>query len=172
MNEGSTSGAGAGRPVRSTGSLHLLRDRGVRASLVFVAVAAAGFVMVSLAWRGVAAKLTVSLQLPFVASAGLGGAALAGTGATLLAVHLERRAAAERRAELDKILRTTVNLAEALRRRTSRLHRLDLVALRSTVHRRECRVVAARDDVVPTSSRQALLAGWHACRVCRPLARS
>jgi hypothetical protein len=97
-----------------------LFDRGVQAGLVLVAGAAAGFAVLGLAWSGVAAKLFVSLQMPYVVSGAIGGIALAGTCLAVVAVHYERRTAAADRAELEDVLSIIGDIAEVLPGRLAR----------------------------------------------------
>lgn len=91
-----------------------LADRGVRAALVLVAVAAAGLAGLGLAWRGAAATLGVWVQMPFVVSGAVGGVALAGCFLALLGVHLERRAAARERLVLESAIASAAETAETL----------------------------------------------------------
>lgn len=97
-----------------------LAEPGGRASLVLISLSLAGLVALGLAWRGTASQLYVGFQLPFVASGDFGGVALIGAGAGLLAIHLERRAAATRRAAMDDIVRSAAVLAESVRKRVGR----------------------------------------------------
>lgn len=94
--------------------LRPLADRGIQASLVLVAIAAAGLVGLGLAWRGGAATLGVYTQMPFVVSGGIGGVALTGAFLGLLAVHRERRAAATERLWLEAAIATATEIAEKL----------------------------------------------------------
>ena len=159
----------ASRPVRRRAAA-ALADPGLRAALVLTTVVLAGFAGIAVGWRGVAANLYVPLQVPFLVSAAVGGVALAGTAAALLAVHLERRAAAVRRRELDSIIRTTGLIAQALRRRHERRGSESLVLLRNNVHRASCRVIAGRTDSLPLAPRRADDRGLRRCRICFPAA--
>jgi hypothetical protein len=96
-----------------------LRDPSIRACLGFVAFVVTGFVVLVLAWRGAAHEAFTFLQMPWVASGGLVGVALIGMGVGLLDVHLFRRAAAERRAQTDDLLRQVAHAAELIRRRAT-----------------------------------------------------
>ncbi|HVA61546.1 MAG TPA: hypothetical protein VNG13_13565 [Mycobacteriales bacterium] len=146
-----------------------LADPGIRAALVLLGIVLAGFTGIALAWRGVAATLYVSIQFPFLVSAGLGGAALVAAGLALLTTHLQRREAAARRVEIDTIVRTTGLLAEALRRRhTTSRATPGRVRLGSTLHEATCRLVAARDDATAVTGAQAVAAELRSCRVCQP----
>jgi hypothetical protein len=89
-----------------------LRDPGARAVAVLIAAAAAGFVALGLAWRGLAATLDVWVQLPFVVSGGFGGVALTGTALALLDIHLSRRSAAAERVALEELLAALSALTE------------------------------------------------------------
>jgi hypothetical protein len=97
-----------------------LRDPGVRAAAALALVAGSGFVVVALAWRGAAAQRYVSQQLPFVVSGAAGGLALSGAALAFLIIHLDRRAAAERRAAMDDVVRDVTAIAEAIRARRAR----------------------------------------------------
>jgi len=76
--------------VRSRRSLVTLRDPGVRAALVLLASAVAGFVLFAVAWRGVARTIYVPFQLPWLMSAGVVGVAI--IGAALGALSIQRGA--------------------------------------------------------------------------------
>lgn len=89
-----------------------LTDRGVRAGIALALVALAGLALIALAWSGVAARIYVPIQLPFVISGAFAGIALAGTSLALLAVHLERRAAATDRLALEQGIRTLAEVAD------------------------------------------------------------
>lgn len=83
----------------------------------------AGFVTLGFAWRSVARTIYVALQVPGMVSGGLGGLALIGLGATLLAVQLGRRDAAREQRVTDELLDEVaglVALGPALRARVAR----------------------------------------------------
>ena len=88
----------------------VLRDPRVFTTLTFMGLAAGGFVLVLLGWRGVAATLFVSLQLPWVVSGAFAGIALTGAALALLNAHLDRAEAATERAELAELQRETLRL--------------------------------------------------------------
>jgi hypothetical protein len=95
--------------------------------LLFLAFAAGGLVAVVVGWRITALERFVPLQAPAGVSAGVGGVVLAGTGLALLALQLERRAAAHRADAIDELLDEAAQLAlvggllrEAARARRSR----------------------------------------------------
>jgi hypothetical protein len=84
-----------------------------------VGIGMSGLLVLGLAWRGIAPILDASVQMTFLVSGGLGGLALVAFGAVLLTIHLDRRAAAVRRAQMDQIVRTTAAIAAAAQRRQS-----------------------------------------------------
>ena len=145
-----------------------LSDRGIQAGLVPVAGAAAGFGILGLTWSGVAAKLFVSLQLPYVVSGGFGGLALAGFCLAIAAVHYERRTSASDRVELDDAIDIVSEIAELLPVRMAR--RPALVTNGRTLHRPDCRMVAGRG--LPRWSAGQDDEELKDCRVCRPRTRA
>lgn len=91
-----------------------LFDRGVQAGLILLASAAAGFAVLGLAWSEVAAKLFVSLQMPFLVSGAIGGVAVAGASLAILAVHIERRQSADDRVVMDEVIGGLSDIVETL----------------------------------------------------------
>lgn len=75
---------------------------------VGIAVAAAGFVLIAVAWGAVAGETNVALQLPYLVSGAITGLALVMVGLTVVSVAARRR---------DAVLREqqTQLLADALR---------------------------------------------------------
>jgi hypothetical protein len=143
-----------------------LTDRGVQAAVILAAVAAGGLGALAVTWSGVAATLSVWIQLPFVVSGAFGGMAVTGTALGLMAVHLERRSAASDRSQLELAIESAGALALALpdRVRGRRPTAPTYVRNRRTLHRADCRFAVDRDwpparldgDLKP-------------CGVCRPL---
>ena len=66
----------------------------------------AGFVLVAVASRSVAATPSVATQVAYVVSGGFGGLALIGFGLGLGLVQVRRRDASRRRAELRRLAET------------------------------------------------------------------
>jgi hypothetical protein len=97
----------------------VIEDPGLRAGAVLFGAALAGFVALGIGWAGLASKLLVPLQLPFLVSGAIGGVALTGASLGLLAIHLERRATAVERAALDGVVRDAAELAELVRARAA-----------------------------------------------------
>ena len=94
----------------------VLRDPRVSTTLVLAAVAASGFALIALGWRGTAATLYVALQLPWVVSGALAGIALLGLGLGALMTHLERTEAAAERAALADLQREALRLLSRAQR--------------------------------------------------------
>ena len=91
----------------------VLRDPRVSTTLTFAVLAVAGFAMVMLGWRGVAATLFVTLQLPWLVSGAFAGLALTGAALALLVTHLNRAEAAAERAQLAELQREALRLLGA-----------------------------------------------------------
>jgi hypothetical protein len=69
-----------------------------------IAIAIAGFVLLLVAWGQVAGETQVSLQLPYVVSAGLTGLALVMVGLTVVTLAAEQRDAAARDRQMDQLV--------------------------------------------------------------------
>ena len=87
------------------------RDAALPGVLLFLGFAVGGLVAVLVGWRITALERFVPLQAPAGVSAGVGGVVLAGTGLSLLALQLERRAAAQRADAVDRLLDEAAQLA-------------------------------------------------------------
>ena len=94
-----------------------LRDPRVSTTLLFAGLVVAGFAVLMLGWRGVAATLYVVLQLPWVLSGAFAGMAVIGAGLALLVTHLNRAEAAAERAQLAELQREALRLLGAAERR-------------------------------------------------------
>jgi hypothetical protein len=93
----------------------LRRDPGLQALVVLAALAAAGFTMLALGWRGGARTPYVPLQLPWLVSGGLAGLGLLGLALGAWSIHLGRRQDALHRAAAEDLVRAAAELAEDLR---------------------------------------------------------
>ena len=91
----------------------VLRDPRVSTTLLFAGLVVAGFAVLLLGWRGVAATLYVVLQLPWVLSGAFAGMAVIGAGLALLVTHLNRAEAAAERAQLAELQREALRLLGA-----------------------------------------------------------
>lgn len=69
-----------------------------------IAIAIAGFVLLLIAWGQVAGETQVSLQLPYLVSAGLTGLALVMVGLTVVTIASEQRDAAARERQMDQLV--------------------------------------------------------------------
>lgn len=87
-----------------------LRDPWLSTVLVLALVAMAGVALLVLGYRGVALRLVVPFQVPYLLSACVVGATLLGTACTLLVVHLDRVEAATERAALGELQREALQL--------------------------------------------------------------
>ncbi|HVV74853.1 MAG TPA: hypothetical protein VHC43_02380 [Mycobacteriales bacterium] len=97
-------------------TLHF-RDPAVRSVLVLVLLAAGGFAMFALGWRGSARTVYVPLQLPWLISGGLTGFALLGLALGAWSIHLSRRENAAHREAFEDFVHDAAELAEKIRRR-------------------------------------------------------
>lgn len=92
-----------------------LRDPGVQAMLMLGLLAAIGFAMLALGWRGVARTVYVPFQVPWVVSAGMAGLGLLGMALGAWSIHLSRRDDAVHRLTVEDVVREATELAEDLR---------------------------------------------------------
>lgn len=92
-----------------------LRDPYTVSVTVLVVLAAAGLGGIAIGWRGAAASLVVSVQLPYVVSGVIGGLALLGFSLGLLIIQVRRRREAERRADFDRVVRAAADLLAVAR---------------------------------------------------------
>ena len=92
-----------------------LRDPYTVSVTVLVVLAAAGLAGIAIGWRGAAASLVVSVQLPYIVSGVIGGLALLGFSLGLLIVQVRRRREAERRADFDRVVRAAADLLATAR---------------------------------------------------------
>jgi hypothetical protein len=69
-----------------------------------IAMIAAGFLLIVLAWNGAAAVDTIQQQFPFLLSGGIGGLGLVVGGITLLLIQEQRRSTAQMIRKLEEIL--------------------------------------------------------------------
>ncbi len=81
-----------------------------------VAVAAAGFVLIAVAWGKVAGETNVGLQMPYLVSGGLTGLALVMVGLTVISVAARRRDALLREQQMRLLADALEELAGALER--------------------------------------------------------
>jgi hypothetical protein len=82
-----------------------------------VAIIAAGFALIGVAWAQIAALTNVSLQIPYLVSAGFTGLALIMVGLMTVNIAAKRQDGAERTRQMQ----TLTDTFEALRREIARL---------------------------------------------------
>lgn len=92
----------------------MLRDPRLSTSLVLASAVVAGLLLLAQGWRGLAATLVVSLQLPYLVSGAVAGVALLGAALGLLRIHLDRVEAAEERRRTAELQRETLRLLAAV----------------------------------------------------------
>jgi len=96
-------------------SARVSRDPFLVSVAVLVAMAIIGFVFVWLAWRTSTFEAIVASQLPYLASAGIGGMAIIGFSAAIFMIQLRRRTEARRRASNERVLDAAAAIVAALR---------------------------------------------------------
>jgi hypothetical protein len=93
----------------------LLADPFSVSVLVLGVLALAGLLGIAVGWKGAAASLVVSVQLPYLVSGAIGGLALLGFALGLLLIQARRRREARRRAEMDRVVRAAAAVLAAAR---------------------------------------------------------
>jgi vacuolar-type H+-ATPase subunit I/STV1 len=92
-----------------------LRDGGIQAMVVLFVLAAAGFLLMGLAWHGGARYIYVPLQIPWLVSGGMIGLAMVGVSLGAWNIHLGRRYDALHRHEVDQMVRDVSEMCEQIR---------------------------------------------------------
>jgi hypothetical protein len=87
--------------VRAPGWLH---PDGPALVWLGLGAAAAGFVLIAIAWGQVAGETQVYLQLPYLVSGGLSGLGLIMVGVTVVNVAAKRRDARARQRQIDQLV--------------------------------------------------------------------
>jgi hypothetical protein len=88
-------------------------------TFVGVLVVAAGFVLIGIAWAEIAGLTVVSLQMPYLVSAGFTGLALVMVGLVIVNVSAKRQDGAERARQMQTLTETF----QALQQEIERLNR-------------------------------------------------
>jgi hypothetical protein len=91
-----------------------LRDPFIAAVVLLTVLVAGGVLMLALAWKGSAALVRVSDQLPYLVSGGLGGLALAAFALSLLAIQRRRWLEAQRRARFERVVQMASEVLDAV----------------------------------------------------------
>jgi uncharacterized membrane protein len=139
-----------------------------------------GLIAIFLGWYGVAHTKYQYDQLPYVVSGGLLGLALVFLGGFLYFGAWVARLGTEQRESTQRLTDAMLQLADLVGRQqgsgsvgpagTSELDEvagaeLVLAGAGSTVHRRDCPLIAHREDLHPLTGDET---GLGTCRVCRP----
>ncbi|CAM3456638.1 hypothetical protein NODU109028_17865 [Nocardioides dubius] len=134
-----------------------------------------GLVVIAFGWYGAANTPYQHEQLSYLVSGGLFGLGLTFVGGFLYFGAWLARIAADGRESSKRLADTLLVLADVTSRAASLDPRgEDLGAVQvtvgegDTVHRRDCQLIAHREDLVPLGARTDALT---LCRVCRPDAR-
>jgi len=134
-----------------------------------------GIIAIMLGWYGVAHTKYQYDQLPYVVSGGLLGVGLVMLGGFLYFGAWLAKVANDQRESARQMADTMLVLADLISRQPGTGTATDTLAdpgavpvlagAGSTVHRRDCALIAHRDDLHVITGREADLA---TCRVCRP----
>ena len=176
---GSRMGAGAALPKAgrgSTGTAPLKNDYTRLFQIVLFWVGATllpmGIVVICLGWYGVANTPFGWDQQSYVLSGGFGGLALTFVGGFLYFGAWLARIAEDNREASKRLADTLLVLADVTSRSAAINDKgVDVAALPvtagggTTMHRRDCSLIAHRDDLAPVGEDNSNLAP---CRVCRP----
>ena len=140
-------------------------------------LAGIGAIAILIGWIGISGQSIVAKQLPYLISGGIGGVALVGAGAALIATEDLRRY----RDRLDRVESMVEDLHTVLLSRTDAPTRepvsspngqRGLVALpsASVFHRADCSMVAGKDKAAAVSASAIRSRGLEPCRLCEPAA--
>lgn len=142
-------------------------DRQVRnITILGLLFAAAGFIVIGVAWNGIASEAFADKQLPFLLSGGSTGVGLVIFGSALLVIGRMRAERLRTDARIEELIKATGRVGSAIASANGSENGL-VVAGRSTYHRPDCRLVQGKElDKVTVEIASA--AGLSACRVCDP----
>lgn len=142
-------------------------DRQVRLGrIVGLVFCVAGFVVITIAWNGMASVACVDCQLPYLISGGATGLGLILFGGTLLVTASIRAERLSQDARFQELSRQLSLMGAAVETQGSPDGRV--VAGKSTYHRPDCRLVKGRQDLDLITVTMAAGQGLSACRVCGP----
>ena len=112
----SPDGASAAPPLeapRSRGSLAWLGQAGIGVWLgLFLSMV--GFGLIVFAWGKVAGLLDVSLQIPYLVSAGLTGLGLIMVGLLIVGLSVRQREAADRERQLEELIEAMIRIRRSI----------------------------------------------------------
>jgi hypothetical protein len=142
-------------------------DRQVRfARILGLIFSAVGFTVIVLGWNGMAKVACPDCQLPYLLSGGAAGLGLILVGGVLLLmaqIRSERMKLGEQVDQAAGLLSRAMSSASAASSANGQV-----VAGKSTYHRRECRLVEGKADLNLVTVEVARLQGLSPCRVCNP----
>ena len=142
-------------------------DRQVRLGrIVGLVFCVAGFVVLTIAWNGMASVACVDCQMPYLVSGGATGVGLILFGAALLVIASVRAERLNQDGRFEALARQLSLMGAAVETQGSPDGRV--VAGKSTYHRPECRLVKGRTDLDLLTVGMAAAQGLSACRVCGP----
>jgi hypothetical protein len=90
-----------------------LRPLSPAPTYIGIVLVAAGFVLLAVAWGGVAGQSNVALQIPYMVSGGMGGLALIMVGLALVSIATRRRDAAMREQQIQLLAAALKALRES-----------------------------------------------------------
>ncbi|MCW2751649.1 MAG: hypothetical protein JWR83_2759 [Aeromicrobium sp.] len=137
-----------------------------------------GLFAVGYGWYGAASTKYAYDQFPYLLSGGLTGVCLTTIGGFLYFGAWIAKGQADQRAAAQQLIENLQTLPERLARQLAALMATDgstvdvgaapVVAgtIGASVHRRDCRLIAHRDDLRPVAERDV---GLSPCRVCNPV---
>lgn len=139
-------------------------------ALGFIAL---GMLFIFLGWFGAAALDYTQGQIPYLISGGVAGLSFVLLGAGLLIFESGRRGVARLEAKMDELIAVQSSgspraSAAAGAPAVAAANGLVVVG-RSSFHRKDCRLVAKKEDNSYASTDEAVAQGLEACRVCDPL---
>lgn len=157
------------------------------ATYLAVAMTAAGFLVIFLAWNGAASFDRMPQQFPYLLSGGMTGVGLIIGGMAVLGIQAARRLSAERAHQMATVTQAMAALTTAVRTHgpgsrpavgplpgrpatgdRAYEEAAGVVAGRTSFHTASCRMVSRRPDLDAMSRRDAVARGLAPCRVCNP----
>lgn len=156
---------------RAAAALSEVRSRWAgMAGRIGMAFAAAGFVLILIAWNGAAGLDYAQGQIPYLISGGVGGLGLIVFGAALIVAESNRRdrALLERRLEELTVALGRLGTPAAVAAPGALPHGPLVVAGRTSFHDPSCHLVEGRDEGSYIGRAEAEESGLSPCRICNP----
>jgi hypothetical protein len=136
-----------------------------------IAVGIGGAVSLTVGWWGISGESVVALQLPYIASASIPGAALVIAGAALLSGESARRSAADS-ARMIATLYDLMTVAAAALPESSvgdEEHSLVIVPGSNRYHRASCALVERKPGVTAVDAATIVSHQLQPCPLCHPV---